>query len=154
MYVAGPACARGGGPRSARGWRWLALETGEIDDARFMFARGNEAQQIGRCHRGRAIVRQRVIVERVVLEHCGIEHWPDAHPDIVDERKGRDTPGAHPEELVEIVSAAEREARRPEPGRQLFQVGAALLEHDREPEPALLVLEEEALAVPSRQAAA
>ncbi len=119
-----------------------------------MPARGDEAQQIGGGHRGRAIVRQRVVVERVVLEHGGIEHRTNAPCDIVDERKGRDTPGAHPEELAKIVSAGEREAWRPEPTRELFQVGAALFEHDREPEPALPVLEEEALAVPSRQAAA
>ena len=55
------------------------------------------------------------MVERVVLEHRGIEHRADAPCDIVDECKGRDAPGTHPEELVKIVRAAERKARRPEP---------------------------------------
>jgi hypothetical protein len=40
----------------------------EVDDAWRMPAGGDKAQQIGGAHRGRAIVRQRVIVERVVLE--------------------------------------------------------------------------------------
>src|ERR1700758_5252531 len=38
---------RGRAPPSTRHGRRLALQSGEIDDARRMFARGNEAQQIG-----------------------------------------------------------------------------------------------------------
>src|ERR1700730_11829653 len=119
-----------------------------------MPARGYKARQIRGGHRGRAIVRQRVVIERVVIEHCAIEHRGNAAGNVVDEGKRRDTAGAYPEELVKIVSAADGEARPPQPRRELFQVDAALFEHDREPEPALLVLEEEALAMPSRQAAA
>ena len=68
-----------------------------------MPAGGDEAQQIAGGHRGRAIVRQRVVVERVVLEHRGIEHRGDAASDIVDEGKGRNTPGAHPEERYTVA---------------------------------------------------
>ena len=63
-------------------------------------------------------------------------------------------PGLSKARWKEILRSAEREARRPQDDRELFQVDAALLEHDREPEPALLVLQEKALAVPARQAAA
>src|SRR5438445_13415950 len=92
-----------------------ALETGEIDDARRMPAGGDKAQEVGGRHRGRAIVDQRVVVERVVLEHGGIEHRGHPMSDVVDERKRRDTPGAHPEERVEILRTTKRETRRPEP---------------------------------------
>ena len=58
------------------------------------------------------------------------------------------------EDRVEVCGTAKREARRPEPRSELFQVDAALLEHDREPEPALLVFEKKALAMTAWQAAA
>src|SRR5271167_1157220 len=132
--------------RSARGG-WLALEAGQVDDARLVPARGNEAQYIGGGDCGGAIIRQRVVVERVVIEHRGIEHRGDEMLNIVDEGKGCHAAGAHPEDLVEVGGAAERKARRAQPRSKLFEVDALLLEQDREPEAALLVFQKEALAV-------
>src|SRR5271166_3270493 len=98
--------------RSARGGCWLAFETGEVDDARLVPARGNEAQYIGGGDRGGAIICQRVVVERVVIEHRGIEHRGDKMLNIVDESKRGHAAGAHPEDLVKLGSPAERKARR------------------------------------------
>ena len=97
--------------RSARS-SGLALDAGEIDGARHMAASGDKAQQIGRCHRGGSIIRQRVVVERVVIEHRGIEHRGDQMLDIVDKGEGRHAAGAHPENPIEAGGAAERKALR------------------------------------------
>src|SRR6516165_8156989 len=102
-------------PRSARHGCWLTLEAGEVDDARHVPARVNESQQIGGGDRGGAIIRQWVVVERVVIEHRGIEYRGDEVFNIVDEGKGCHAAGANPEDLVEVGSAAERKARRPQP---------------------------------------
>ena len=63
-------------------------------------------------------------------------------------------PGVTPSTSTQQIGAAEREARRAERVGQQFQIDAALLERDDEPEPALPVLEEQALAMAARQAAA
>src|SRR5271167_317611 len=118
--------------RSARGGCWLAFETGEVDDARHVPARGDEAQQIGGGDCGGAIIRQRVVVERVVIEHRGIEHRGDAALDIVDEGKGCHAAGAHPEDLAEVGGAADvpdnatRPLMKSRPGPPMM-LGKALL---------------------------
>src|SRR6516162_10427229 len=48
---------------SARGCRLRPLKRGEVDDAWHMSARRDEAQKIGGCDRGGAVVRQWVVVE-------------------------------------------------------------------------------------------
>ena len=63
-------------------------------------------------------------------------------------------PGATPSSLPQQLGAAEREARRAEPVGQKLQIDAAFLERDDEPQPALLVLQEQALAMTAGQAAA
>src|SRR6516164_8842565 len=95
----GRASARGGGRRS--------LERGEVDDARYMPAGRNKAQEIGRCDGGGAVVRERMVVERIVIEHRGIEHRSDAVRDIVDQRKRGHAAGAHSEDLEEVGGTAE-----------------------------------------------
>ena len=98
--------------RSAGSGCWRTFEVGEVDDARYVPARGNEAHQIGGGDRGGAIICQRVVVERIVIEHRSIEHRSDEVLNIVDEGKRCHAAGAHPENLVEVGSAAERKARR------------------------------------------
>ena len=95
-----------------------------------------------------------MVVERIVPQHRGIEHHRDASVAVVDEREGRDAAGLDAEDRAHLRRRAEREAWRGEAVRERLQVEAALLEHDDEPEPALPVFEEQALAVPARERAA
>ena len=74
--------------------------------------------------------------------------------DIIGKCEGGHAARAHAEEPVKIFGAAERKARSAKPAGEPFEIGAALLEHHREPEPPLFVLQKEALAMPAGKFAA
>ena len=89
-----------------------------------------------------------------MLQHPVIEHERDAVRRIVDERERRDAARRDTEHLVADARgcrtrSAVRRACRPD-----LQVDPAFLERDDEPEPALPILQEQALAMAARQAAA
>src|SRR5713101_1579580 len=86
-----------------------------------------------------------------MLEHVGVEHHGDAPLAVVDERERRDAAGRYAEHALQQLGAAEGEARRAEPGGERVEVEAAVLEHHHQPQPALAVLEEQALAMPVRR---
>ena len=74
-------------------------------------------------------------------------------PDIVESAKGVTLPGPHPKSHESSAPPNEKRGAASRAAR-LLQVDPAFLEHDRQPEPALLVLEEKAFAMSARQAAA
>ena len=106
-----------------------------------------------------AVVRS--LIERMVVERVVLEHRPRRAPTVtrcaasLTRANGRDAARPHARAPRRGASALPKEKRgAPSRSASQLQVDAALLEHDREPQAALLVLEEEALAVAARQAAA
>src|SRR5262249_28234279 len=60
----------------------------------------------------------------------------------------------HPEDLVEQIGIAKREARRTDSVGEPLQIDAPFFKRYRQPQTGFLVLQEQALAVASRQCAA
>ena len=119
-----------------------------------MPAGGDKAQQIGRRNRGRAVVFERVVIERVVAEHRAVEHDGHSMVRIVGKGKGRDAARLDAERFVQELGVAEGKTRGGQGVGQPLQIDPAFLESNDEPERALLVLQEEALAMAARQLAA
>src|SRR5579883_2625659 len=123
----------------------------EGDEPRLVAAIGDEAKQIARRYGGRRRVHERMVVEGVMAQHLGIEDKGNAMRGIVHQRKGRDAAGMNGEGSEEQVGAAEGETGRAQPLGERLEVDPTILEHDDQPQPALAVFEEEALAMPARQ---
>src|SRR5579864_7307951 len=130
----------------------LALR--DIDNARWVAAGIEKADEIAGRDRGGAVVFERVIIERVVIEHRALQHDGDASVAVIDRGERGDAPRPHAEHLLEKLGRPKRETRRVKHVGELLQIDPAFLECDDEPEPALLVLQEKALAMPARQGAA